>query len=223
MLPTCDSCSQSLELIDLAAGRTAGFGTPPVLYGGVVCLACGRVECSRCKGPANRKPCRFCGGEVKPAYAKYLRWRTGSTSQEADVDGKVNKEGWEAFAAGLVLLGGIGGAIGAIMLYPAGSAPRFASVPASAVAALAAVLSVALGGTLHRFNRLTVALFEAWRLVVGVIFGAMAYLEPMTQPAAQRNAPNGPWMIVWFVVCWYLLTWPLGRALRRRRNAGTLT
>lgn len=82
------------------------------------------------------------------------------------------------------------------------------------------VLSVALGGTLRRFSRLTVTLFEAWRLVVGVILGAMVYFEPMTPRAAQQSAPNGWWMLVWVVVCWYLLTWPMSRALRRRAAQG---
>jgi hypothetical protein len=72
MPPDCDACGQTLPSIDLAAGTTKVFGQAPTLFEGLVCLACGKVECSRCLGGDNRARCRWCDGRVKPAYAHYL-------------------------------------------------------------------------------------------------------------------------------------------------------
>ncbi len=63
--PTCSSCGRKLEAGPMVGSRK--------LYMGVLCSSCGKVECSACKGNPNNAPCRWCKGEVKPAYDTYLK------------------------------------------------------------------------------------------------------------------------------------------------------
>ncbi len=74
-MPTCDKCRKPLEAMDLGAGARMMTGNAPVLYMGVVCRACGRLECRSCKlsggGPLDA-PCSWCGGQVSPAYDRQI-------------------------------------------------------------------------------------------------------------------------------------------------------
>ncbi len=74
--PKCARCRRTLELTEMNRGATLIFGNPlPVLYIGIVCQSCGRIECGACKTLAGRidAPCSACGGAVKPAYENYVR------------------------------------------------------------------------------------------------------------------------------------------------------
>jgi hypothetical protein len=71
--PICASCKKSLERLDMSRGAITFGGTLPILYSGVICMKCRRIECTDCrKGRIIDAPCKWCGGEVKPAYANYL-------------------------------------------------------------------------------------------------------------------------------------------------------
>ena len=70
--PTCTRCHTSLERLDISRGAMISVGLP-ILYSGVICSKCGRVECSNCKGEPFEKPCTWCGGDVSPAYEQLLR------------------------------------------------------------------------------------------------------------------------------------------------------
>jgi hypothetical protein len=71
--PTCYRCRKSLARIDLAQGAQTIAGQTPILYEGVVCIQCKKIECGSCKDSNTQAPCSSCGGEVKPAYDHYLR------------------------------------------------------------------------------------------------------------------------------------------------------
>jgi hypothetical protein len=64
----CARCHKPLKRLDMARGATTLGGNLPTLFAGVICNACGKVECSDCKGIPPDKPCSWCGGEVSPAY-----------------------------------------------------------------------------------------------------------------------------------------------------------
>lgn len=70
--PRCHACRSTLPTIDMGRGAVVTLGAPPILFGGVICGVCHRVECSACKGRDIQSPCSSCGGAVMPAYAKYL-------------------------------------------------------------------------------------------------------------------------------------------------------
>ncbi len=72
--PTCHRCGGRLERIDLSHGATVIGGTLPVMYGGVICGACHKLECRVCKSARGHvdAPCSWCGGAVSPAFEHLL-------------------------------------------------------------------------------------------------------------------------------------------------------
>jgi hypothetical protein len=68
--PLCCRCGSVLEVTDVARGAQVFGRALPRLFLGVVCEACGKVECARCKGSPVDAPCSFCGGPVQPAYER---------------------------------------------------------------------------------------------------------------------------------------------------------
>lgn len=62
--PTCNSCGRKLDQGPAIGSRT--------LFMGVVCAFCKKIECSQCKVSNNTAPCKWCRGEVRPAYDTYL-------------------------------------------------------------------------------------------------------------------------------------------------------
>jgi len=72
--PICHRCGRRLEKIDLSHGATVIGGTLPVMYGGVICGACRKVECRVCKSARGHvdAPCSWCGGAVSPAFEHLL-------------------------------------------------------------------------------------------------------------------------------------------------------
>jgi hypothetical protein len=68
----CDDCGIEMPSMDIGGGR--------ILYEGIVCLSCGKVQCKLCKGNPMTAACKYCGSEVKPAYAHYLSNKTKSSS-----------------------------------------------------------------------------------------------------------------------------------------------
>jgi len=68
----CSSCSQKLTSLNLSQGAIVTLGESKVLYSGVICKNCFKIECNSCKGLLNNAPCRWCGGEVAPAYDDFF-------------------------------------------------------------------------------------------------------------------------------------------------------
>ncbi len=69
---SCHRCGTHLERLNMARGAVTFGGSLPVLYGGVVCEVCRKIECSACKGSPLEAPCGWCGGRVSPAYENLL-------------------------------------------------------------------------------------------------------------------------------------------------------
>lgn len=69
--PPCARCHQLLERnMSLGEGAVVVMGNAPVLYRGVECTGCGRVECSSCKGTPQAAPCRSCGAAVRSVFRR---------------------------------------------------------------------------------------------------------------------------------------------------------
>jgi hypothetical protein len=64
----CDRCYRPLRRLDRSLTVVVGDIGQPVIYEGVRCSACGKVECAPCKGEP--RPCSWCGGRVAPAYER---------------------------------------------------------------------------------------------------------------------------------------------------------
>jgi hypothetical protein len=64
--PTCTRCKKVLEKTPMVEGEVIG-GTLPMLYKGLICTKCGKIECTNCKGAILQAPCSWCGGKVTPA------------------------------------------------------------------------------------------------------------------------------------------------------------
>jgi hypothetical protein len=64
--PTCTRCGKVLEKKPLFEGKVIG-GTLPMLYVGLICTKCGKIECKNCKGARLEAPCSWCGSKVTPA------------------------------------------------------------------------------------------------------------------------------------------------------------
>jgi hypothetical protein len=69
---SCSNCGKSLEKVDMVRQGTNFFGALPILYDGVVCMRCGLVTCSSCKGLPLEAKCQNCQGDVLPAYENNL-------------------------------------------------------------------------------------------------------------------------------------------------------
>lgn len=70
--PTCTRCGKVLEKSPLFEGEVIG-GTLPMLYKGLICTKCGKIECPNCKGAILHAPCSWCGGKVTPATEDKLK------------------------------------------------------------------------------------------------------------------------------------------------------
>jgi ankyrin repeat protein/DNA-directed RNA polymerase subunit RPC12/RpoP len=66
----CSRCGQEMKELDIARGALA-IGQLPVLYDGVRCTSCGKLECLACKGSPADGPCSFCGKSVEPAFERH--------------------------------------------------------------------------------------------------------------------------------------------------------
>ena len=66
----CSRCGGELKKLDMARGAPT-VGRLPILYDGVRCLNCGKLECRVCKGSPADRPCSFCGKPVEPAFARH--------------------------------------------------------------------------------------------------------------------------------------------------------
>lgn len=67
--PVCHRCSSPLQRASFNQPGVQTFGSRmPEMYLGVVCQACGRIECHRCKGSPSDAPCSRCRGPVQPAW-----------------------------------------------------------------------------------------------------------------------------------------------------------
>ncbi|MBI4911352.1 MAG: hypothetical protein HY823_01310 [Acidobacteria bacterium] len=71
--PLCKRCRKPLALLDMGRGGVTFGGSLPGLHDGVVCPACGALECSACKGTPVDGPCSWCGAAVSPAFDSMLR------------------------------------------------------------------------------------------------------------------------------------------------------
>jgi ribosomal protein L37E len=70
----CSRCGKSLVELNMSRGALTFGGRVPVLYNGVICSRCGKIECTDCRrGIPIDAPCRWCGSEVYPAYDIYLK------------------------------------------------------------------------------------------------------------------------------------------------------
>lgn len=66
--PSCTRCGKVLQESPWEfAPQAVVIGRFPVLYKGVVCVTCGHIDCTECKGDALETPCSACGGRVTPA------------------------------------------------------------------------------------------------------------------------------------------------------------
>ena len=70
--PSCGTCKKELEVLRFAIRESASSSRPTIVYGGIVCTECKRIQCSDCKGNPQLSPCKWCEGKVAPAYSKYL-------------------------------------------------------------------------------------------------------------------------------------------------------
>jgi hypothetical protein len=55
----CSRCSNNLQIV----GEHVSL-VRMVVYGGVVCTKCEKVECDVCKGTTECNPCSWCGANV---------------------------------------------------------------------------------------------------------------------------------------------------------------
>jgi hypothetical protein len=70
----CSRCGKSLVELNMSRGALPFGGRVPVLYNGIICSRCGKIECTDCRrGIPINAPCRWCGSEVYPAYDIYLK------------------------------------------------------------------------------------------------------------------------------------------------------
>jgi hypothetical protein len=79
----CWRCGTQLSRLEMARPAGITLGSLPTLYDGVVCTACGKLECTRCKGAPVERPCAWCGGAVSPAYETMLVEMQDRLQQEA--------------------------------------------------------------------------------------------------------------------------------------------
>ena len=70
--PHCATCRKELEMLRFAIRESETSRAPTTVFSGIVCKECKKIQCSDCKGHPNLSPCKWCGGEVAPAYSKYL-------------------------------------------------------------------------------------------------------------------------------------------------------
>lgn len=96
--PSCTCCGNILdESAPYHSPQAVVIGTFPVLYKGVVCLSCGQIECTICKGERLQAPCSSCGGRVTPATQDALKnapRKEGASSPKCTVcgaDGAITK------------------------------------------------------------------------------------------------------------------------------------
>ena len=68
----CARCDKTLTPLDWTRVAVT-IGKLPVLYDGVVCSECGKLECVQCKGSSANAPCSWCSGPVSPAYEHLLK------------------------------------------------------------------------------------------------------------------------------------------------------
>lgn len=64
--PSCSICGKVMTIISVRAGA---------LYDGVICAECNSLICISCQGNPPSKPCKKCGGQVRPAYADIIASR----------------------------------------------------------------------------------------------------------------------------------------------------
>ncbi len=70
--PTCTRCGKVLEEAANMFPQAKVIGTIPILYKGVICTKCGKIECVNCKGASLQAPCSWCGGKVTPVTEDLL-------------------------------------------------------------------------------------------------------------------------------------------------------
>jgi hypothetical protein len=74
---SCSRCRKPLRPVDPAREGFVVYegdhSSLPILYSGVICTRCGRIECTTCRLGGMSRPCYSCGGRVEPAYDYAIR------------------------------------------------------------------------------------------------------------------------------------------------------